>query len=71
MILPTLAALRTVFVWWHSWGICFCGSRSFARYDENGSEFGPYTLWFERVCWPIYRAVASPAKPKGWTFLNR
>jgi hypothetical protein len=61
--------LRTLFVWWHGWGVGFCASATFARYDDSGSCYGPYTLWFERVCWPLYRAVTPPANPIGWTLL--
>jgi len=67
--LHAVVGLRTLFAWWRGWGVCLCGPASFARYDENGSEYGPYNLWFERVCWPIYKAVAPPAKQTGWTLL--
>lgn len=25
---------------------------------------GPYVLWFERVCWPVYRAVTASVESR-------
>ena len=70
-LLERLASLRKTFVWCGRWGICFCGSSSFARFDDEagGSVYGPYVLWFERVCWPVYRAVTDPVESRGVTVL--
>lgn len=51
------------FIWYGNYGVCLYASRSFARGFE--SEYGPYDLWFERLCWPIYKAVTPPFKSFG------
>lgn len=64
-----LARLVRFFVWRGEWGICLFGPSSFARYDDDGSCYGPYTLWFERKLWPVYRAVTPPKEAHGITTL--
>lgn len=57
--------MMRVFIWIGEIGICFFGPSGFARFDENGSVYGPYFLWFNRKFWPVYTAVTKPYKPWG------
>jgi hypothetical protein len=47
-----------------SLGIGFVGD-SIARYDDEGSSYGPYTVWFERKFLCFYWAVTKPKRRFG------
>jgi len=53
------------FAWYGKIGIGIGMNTSFARFDESGSCYGPYTLWFRRICWPVYWAVTTPKQKYG------
>lgn len=52
-------------VYYRNFGIAFFMPSSFARYSDEGSFYGPYTLWFERKFLCFYWAVTPPKRKFG------
>jgi hypothetical protein len=55
-----------MFIWIYKLGIGINCPSSFSRFDENGTVFGPYTMWFERKFLIFFWAVTSPKQSFGF-----